>query len=68
MLDKLSDRLKLLARGARDLPERQRTLRATMEWSHALLQEGEKMLFARLSVFAGGAYPRGHRGGLRRGG
>jgi predicted ATPase/class 3 adenylate cyclase len=54
MLDRLSDRLKLLARGARDLPERQRTLRATMEWSHALLAEGEKVLFARLSVFAGG--------------
>jgi predicted ATPase/class 3 adenylate cyclase len=54
MLDRLSDRLKLLARGARDLPERQRTLRATMEWSHALLQEDEKVLFARLSVFAGG--------------
>jgi predicted ATPase/class 3 adenylate cyclase len=54
MLDRLSDRLKLLARGARDLPERQRTLRATMEWSHALLEEGEKVLFARLSVFAGG--------------
>ena len=54
MLDRLSDRLKLLARGARDLPERQRTLRASMEWSHALLEEGEKILFARLSVFAGG--------------
>ena len=54
MLDRLSDRLKLLAKGARDLPERQRTLRATMEWSHALLAEGEKVLFARLSVFAGG--------------
>jgi predicted ATPase/class 3 adenylate cyclase len=54
MLDRLSDRLKLLTRGARDLPERQKTLRATMEWSHALLEEGEKGLFARLSVFAGG--------------
>ena len=54
MLDRLSDRLKLLAKGARDLPERQRTLRASMEWSHALLEEGEKILFARLSVFAGG--------------
>jgi predicted ATPase/class 3 adenylate cyclase/Tfp pilus assembly protein PilF len=54
MLDRLSDRLKILARGARDLPERQRTLRASMEWSHALLDEGEKVLFARLSVFAGG--------------
>ena len=54
MLDRLGDRLKLLTRGARDLPERQRTLRATMEWSHALLEEGEKVLFARLSVFVGG--------------
>jgi predicted ATPase/DNA-binding CsgD family transcriptional regulator len=54
MLERLSDRLKLLTGGARDLPERQRTLRATMEWSHALLEEGEKLLFARLSVFAGG--------------
>jgi predicted ATPase/class 3 adenylate cyclase/Tfp pilus assembly protein PilF len=54
MLDRLSDRLRLLTGGARDLPERQRTLRATMEWSHALLQESEKVLFARLSVFAGG--------------
>ena len=54
MLDRLSDRLKLLAGGSRDLPERQRTLRATMEWSHALLEEGEKVHFARLSVFAGG--------------
>jgi predicted ATPase len=53
MLDRLSDRLKLLARGARDLPERQRTLRATMEWSHALLEEGEKVLFARLCVRGG---------------
>ena len=54
MLDRLPNRLKLLTRGASDLPERQRTLRATMEWSHALLEEGEKVLFARLSVFAGG--------------
>ena len=54
MLDRLSDPLKFLTKGARDLPERQRTLRATMEWSHALLDVGEKALFARLSVFAGG--------------
>jgi tetratricopeptide (TPR) repeat protein len=54
MMDRLGDRLKLLTKGARDLPERQRTLRATMEWSHALLDEGEKVLFGRLSVFAGG--------------
>src|SRR5215211_5008028 len=54
MLDRLSDPLKFLTKEARDLPERQRTLRATMEWSHALLEVGEKALFARLSVFAGG--------------
>jgi predicted ATPase/class 3 adenylate cyclase len=52
--DRLSDRLKLLTGGARDLPERQRTLRSTIDWSYGLLEEGEKVLFARLSVFAGG--------------
>jgi predicted ATPase/class 3 adenylate cyclase len=54
MLGRLSNRLKLLTGGARDLPERQRTLRSTIEWSYGLLEEGEKVLFARLSVFAGG--------------
>jgi predicted ATPase/class 3 adenylate cyclase len=54
MLQRLTSRLKLLTGGARDLPERQRTLRATIEWSHALLSEGERVLFARLSVFSGG--------------
>jgi predicted ATPase/DNA-binding XRE family transcriptional regulator len=44
----------LEASGARDLPERQRTMRATLDWSHDLLSEPEKNLFARLSVFAGG--------------
>ena len=44
----------LEASGARDLPERQRTMRATLDWSHELLSEPEKGLFARLSVFAGG--------------
>jgi predicted ATPase len=39
---------------ARDLPERQRTMRAALGWSHDLLSEGEKVLFRRLSVFAGG--------------
>ena len=54
MLERLGSRLKLLGGGARDLPERQRTLRGTIEWSHALLEEGEQMLFARLAVFSGG--------------
>jgi predicted ATPase/transcriptional regulator with XRE-family HTH domain len=44
----------LEAGGARDLPERQRTMRATLKWSHDLLSEEEKVLFRRLSVFAGG--------------
>jgi predicted ATPase/Tfp pilus assembly protein PilF len=54
MLQRLGRRLKLLTGGARDLPERQRTLRATIEWSYALLDEGEQVLFARLAVFSGG--------------
>jgi predicted ATPase/class 3 adenylate cyclase len=54
MLQRLTSRLKLLTGGARDLPERQRTLRGTIEWSHALLDEGEQLLFARLAVFSGG--------------
>jgi predicted ATPase/transcriptional regulator with XRE-family HTH domain len=44
----------LSAGWARDVPERQRTMRATLDWSHDLLSEGEKALFRRLSVFAGG--------------
>ena len=39
---------------ARDLPERQRTMRSTLNWSHDLLTEDEKILFRRLSVFSGG--------------
>jgi predicted ATPase/transcriptional regulator with XRE-family HTH domain len=44
----------LQAGGARDLPERQRTMRTTLDWSHGLLSEQEQALFRRLSVFAGG--------------
>jgi predicted ATPase/class 3 adenylate cyclase len=54
MLKRLGSRLKLLTGGARDLPERQRTLRGAIEWSYALLDEGEQVLFARLAVFSGG--------------
>ena len=39
---------------ARDLPERQRTMRATLDWSHGLLSEAERALFRRLSAFVGG--------------
>jgi len=54
LLSRLERRLPLLAAGARDAPARQRTLRATIEWSHELLNEDERRLFARLAVFAGG--------------
>jgi predicted ATPase/class 3 adenylate cyclase len=53
LLTRLERALPLLTGGARDAPERQRTLRATIEWSHDLLPEETKALFARLSVFAG---------------
>ena len=54
MLSRLGNRLKLLRGGARDLPERQQTLRGAIDWSHDLLEEEERALFARLSVFVGG--------------
>jgi predicted ATPase len=54
LLARLERRLPLLTGGRRDAPERQRTLRATIEWSHELLSEEEQRLFARLAVFAGG--------------
>ncbi len=54
ILDRLAQRLDLL-KGGRDAEARQHTLRATIEWSHDLLADDEKQLFARLSVFAGGS-------------
>jgi predicted ATPase/class 3 adenylate cyclase len=54
MLDRLGDRLRLLTGGARNLPERQRTLRGAIEWSYDLLDAGEKTLFTRVAVFSGG--------------
>ena len=54
MLARLQSRLELLTRGARDLPERQQTLRATVGWSYELLDPAEQKLFRRLSVFASG--------------
>ena len=51
---RLGERFQLLTRGSRIALPRQRTLQATLDWSHALLTEYERVLLARLSVFAGG--------------
>jgi predicted ATPase/DNA-binding CsgD family transcriptional regulator/Tfp pilus assembly protein PilF len=48
-------RLRLLTGGTQDVPARQRTLRATIEWSYNLLSEEEQRLFRRLAVFQGGS-------------
>ena len=53
LLPRLGQQLSLLTGGARDLPERQRTLRSTLDWSYGLLSASEQALFARLGVFAG---------------
>ena len=53
ILDRLDTVLPFLSVGPHDLPERQRTLRATIEWSHDLLDEEERAAFRRLSVFRG---------------
>jgi len=54
ILDRLDDRFRLLTGGGRVSVPRHKTLRATMDWSHDLLDGPEKLLFARLSTFAGG--------------
>jgi predicted ATPase len=53
LLARLDDRMSVLTAGPRDLPERQRTLRNTLDWSFSLLTPGEQALLARLSVFVG---------------
>ena len=54
LADRLTHRLPMLTGGPRDAPERQRTLSATIGWSHDLLDAEAQRLFARLSVFSGG--------------
>ena len=54
LLARLEPRLPLLVGGPRDLPARQQTLRATLEWSFELLEEEEQGDLSRLAVFAGG--------------
>ena len=51
---RLEDQLGLLSAGARDLPERQQTLRGAIAWSYDILDEGHRRLLDRLSVFEGG--------------
>ena len=54
ILDGLHDRFRLLTGGSRTAVRRQQTLRASVDWSHALLTEPERVLFRRLAVFSGG--------------
>jgi predicted ATPase/DNA-binding winged helix-turn-helix (wHTH) protein len=68
LLERLQGRLNVLTGGPQDAPERQKTLRRTIDWSHGLLDEAQQKLFRRLSVFSGGfthesaeAVANGHR-------
>jgi predicted ATPase/DNA-binding CsgD family transcriptional regulator len=54
ILDRLAEPLALLTGGGRDVPDRQRTVRATIAWSYSLCTESERALWRRMSVFAGG--------------
>jgi predicted ATPase/DNA-binding CsgD family transcriptional regulator len=53
LVSRLDDALELLTRGSRLAPERQKTVRATLDWSYRLLTAPEQQLFERLAVFAG---------------
>jgi predicted ATPase/class 3 adenylate cyclase len=55
ILERLGRSMTLLAGGARDLPARQQTLRGAIAWSHDMLDEGDRKIFAALSTFVGGA-------------
>jgi predicted ATPase/DNA-binding SARP family transcriptional activator len=57
IVERLEHRLPFLTGGARDAPDRQRTLHATVGWSYGLLSERERRAFARLAAFAGGCTP-----------
>jgi predicted ATPase/class 3 adenylate cyclase/DNA-binding CsgD family transcriptional regulator len=54
IVDSLHDRFRLLTGGSRTSVRRQQTLRASVDWSHALLTDAERILFRRLAVFLGG--------------
>ena len=54
ILDRLEQRLSFLTGGAHDLPSRQQTLEAAIDWSYQLLEDGERRTLERLAVFAGG--------------
>ncbi len=65
MLTRLASRLQLLTGGARDLPQRQQTLRGAIDWSYELLDAAEQTLFRRLSVFRGRLRAGGRGSGMR---
>jgi predicted ATPase/class 3 adenylate cyclase/DNA-binding CsgD family transcriptional regulator len=54
IVDSLHDRFRLLTGGSRTVVRRQQTLRASVDWSHALLTDTERILFRRLAAFLGG--------------
>ena len=66
ILGSLHDRFRLLTGGARTAVRRQQTLRASVDWSHALLTEPERVLFRRLAAFLGGFDLEAAAGGRRR--